>query len=323
MNRTDRLTGILLALRAGQQTAAELAARFDVSRRTILRDMDALGELGVPVIALPGAGGGFALPEDYWLPPLRLTGAEAAALLLGLAALGPAGASPFGEPRRTAEEKLRAVITADTLRQTDAALRHVAFDPGHAPAPLPVYVDALWTAIAADRWLRIAYRSARRRAEHDILPLRVVSSEGRWYVDAISRGARERRRYRIDRIDHLQPALTPPDADAIRRDADRTVPDYHDANNPELVFHVTDAGVVRAPDLFGASFTPRSLGTNRWEIRFPAPPAEIPFYARCVLTLGRDGRAVAPPELVERVRETAHQTLANHADADPESAAQR
>lgn len=314
MNRTDRLTGILLALRAGQRTAAELAARFAVSRRTILRDMDALGELGVPVIALPGAGGGFALPEDYWLPPLRLTGAEAAALLLGLAALGPAGGSPFGEPRRTAEEKLRAVIQADTLRQTDDALRHVAFDPGPTPAPLPRSLDALWTAIAADRWLRIAYRSARRRAEHDILPLRVVSAEGRWYVDAVSRAARERRRFRIDRIDHLQPALTPPDADAIRRDAETATPDYHAADHPELVFQVTDAGVVRTPDLFGAAMTPRSLGADRWEIRFRAPPAELPFYARCVLVLGGDGRAVAPPELVDAVRAAARQALADHGE---------
>ncbi len=57
MNRTGRLTGILLALRSGQRTAAQVADRFAVSRRTILRDLDALGELGVPVIATPGTGG--------------------------------------------------------------------------------------------------------------------------------------------------------------------------------------------------------------------------------------------------------------------------
>ncbi len=56
MTRTDRLTGIILALQNGRQTAAQLAARFEVSRRTILRDVDALGQIGVPVISIPRAG---------------------------------------------------------------------------------------------------------------------------------------------------------------------------------------------------------------------------------------------------------------------------
>jgi predicted DNA-binding transcriptional regulator YafY len=70
MNRTDRLTGIILALRGGRQTAAQLATRFEVSRRTILRDVAALGEIGVPVVGSSGAGGGFELADGYWLPPL-------------------------------------------------------------------------------------------------------------------------------------------------------------------------------------------------------------------------------------------------------------
>ena len=65
MNRTDRLTGIILALQRGRQTAAQLADRFEVSRRTILRDIDALAQIGVPVVSLPGAGGGLALAEGY------------------------------------------------------------------------------------------------------------------------------------------------------------------------------------------------------------------------------------------------------------------
>ena len=65
MTRTDRLTGIILALQGRRQTAAQLAERFEVSLRTILRDVDALSQIGVPIVALPGAGGGYGLTDEY------------------------------------------------------------------------------------------------------------------------------------------------------------------------------------------------------------------------------------------------------------------
>ena len=92
MNRTDRLTGIILALRGGRRTVQELADRFEVSRRTILRDIGALSEIGVPLITTAGTGGGVEIADGYWLAPLQLTAAEASALLLGLQAFGDAGA---------------------------------------------------------------------------------------------------------------------------------------------------------------------------------------------------------------------------------------
>ena len=119
MNRTDRLTGIILALRGGRRTAAELAARFEVSRRTILRDVAALGEIGVPVVAAPGAGGGLELADGYWLPPLQLSSDEATLLLLALGALGEATGSPFGEKRRTVEEKRRAALRPEVTREAE------------------------------------------------------------------------------------------------------------------------------------------------------------------------------------------------------------
>ncbi|CAA9577023.1 MAG: hypothetical protein AVDCRST_MAG33-3168 [uncultured Thermomicrobiales bacterium] len=312
MNRTDRLTGILLALRNGQRTSAQLAERFEVSRRTILRDLAALAEIGVPVIAVPGTGGGFALPEGYWLPPLRLSAAEATAVLLGLAALGPPAGSPFGEPRRTAEEKIRAIVHPDTLRATDAALRHVTFDLG-LTTPEAAHIAALQAAILSDQWLLVAYRSSRRTADHEVLPLRLVAAEGRWYVDAISRAARAHRRFRIDRIDHVRSIPTPPDADRIRADANTTTP-YDHADHPEVTLHLTDAGRVRAPDLLGIRLDPVALGSGEWEIRTRCPPSELAFFVRCVLTLGDDCRAAGGPELVALVQAAARRTLDRHTD---------
>src|SRR4051794_14553879 len=108
MNRSDRLTGILLALQGGRKTARQLSNRFEVSRRTILRDIDALSQIGVPVVALTGTGGGYEVAAGFWLPPMQLTVDEASLLLIALKGLGPAEGSPFGKGRLTVEEKLRA-----------------------------------------------------------------------------------------------------------------------------------------------------------------------------------------------------------------------
>ena len=82
MNRIDRLFAILLGLQHKRRIRAQdLARQFEVSKRTIYRDMSALNQMGVPLAALPGEG--FELVEGYYLPPLMFTEKEAVALLLG------------------------------------------------------------------------------------------------------------------------------------------------------------------------------------------------------------------------------------------------
>jgi hypothetical protein len=81
MNRTDRLLAIVLELQARKEVRAEdLAATFDVSKRTIYRDMLALAESSVPIVSIPGQG--YSLVEGYFLPPLAFNTDEAIMLLL-------------------------------------------------------------------------------------------------------------------------------------------------------------------------------------------------------------------------------------------------
>ncbi|MFL5694281.1 MAG: helix-turn-helix transcriptional regulator, partial [Ktedonobacteraceae bacterium] len=82
MNRTDRLLAIVLELQGkGRQRAEDLAATFETSKRTIYRDIQALGEAGVPLISIPGRG--YSLMKGYFLPPLSFSSDEATMLLLG------------------------------------------------------------------------------------------------------------------------------------------------------------------------------------------------------------------------------------------------
>lgn len=82
MNRVDRLFAILLNLQHKRRVRAQdLAREFEISKRTIYRDISALNQMGVPIVSLPGEG--FELVEGYYLPPLMFTEKEAVALVLG------------------------------------------------------------------------------------------------------------------------------------------------------------------------------------------------------------------------------------------------
>ena len=100
MNRTDRLYSLVEELRARAPrpvTAPDLARRFEVSIRTVERDIQALLEAGVPIWTERGRRGGYTLDPQTTLPPLNLTTREATAVVIALSALGT---SPFSEAGR-------------------------------------------------------------------------------------------------------------------------------------------------------------------------------------------------------------------------------
>src|SRR3954462_9821598 len=135
MNRFDRALGILLLLRSGScRSASELARRFEVSTRTIHRDIEALSQIGVPVYAERGRDGGFRLMEGYFLPPVMFTGEEAVSLLLAVTMLRTLRARPFTAGLETAEEKLLAAVPAPLHQALSEARRVIGAEPAPSDA---------------------------------------------------------------------------------------------------------------------------------------------------------------------------------------------
>ena len=83
MNRVDRLIAYLVMFQSRSLIRAQdLAAHFEISERTVYRDIDALSQVGVPIYGV--AGEGYRLMEGYYLPPVTFSPAEARALALAL-----------------------------------------------------------------------------------------------------------------------------------------------------------------------------------------------------------------------------------------------
>src|SRR5579883_1519584 len=109
MNKTDRLLAIVLELqRKGRLRAEDLARIFETSKRTIYRDILALCEAGVPIIAVPGQG--YALMEGYFLPPLSFTTEEATMLLLGSDVMAQNFDAQYRQAAQSASRKIEGVL---------------------------------------------------------------------------------------------------------------------------------------------------------------------------------------------------------------------
>lgn len=157
MNRTDRLLAIVLELqRKGQQRAEDLAVSFEVSIRTIYRDVQALSEAGVPIVAIQKKG--YSLSEGYFLPPLRFTTEEALILALGSEFMGYNFDRQYRTAAQAAYRKIDAVLSEE-LRQDIAYLTtNISF---FAANPLDErqleILRLLRTAIAEHRTVRFQY----------------------------------------------------------------------------------------------------------------------------------------------------------------------
>lgn len=111
--KIDRLIGIVtILLQTEKSTVPALAQRFEVSRRTIERDIDALCRAGVPLVTVQGYGGGVFIEPRYKLDKTLLSGPELAALVAGAAGVGSVSPAPLA---RSLAEKLGGSGTDDLL----------------------------------------------------------------------------------------------------------------------------------------------------------------------------------------------------------------
>jgi predicted DNA-binding transcriptional regulator YafY len=295
MNRMERLTAIVLLLQERPRNSEEIARTFEVSRRTVLRDVQALSEIGVPIIAREGAGGGYALPDDYALAPLPLTAHEAFLLLLALRPLAQLGQVPFGPARSTLAAKLQALLPRPMLPAVEQLLAAVdAPVPARAqPAP---FLDDLIAAAQAGRWICVSYRSAERLSTIHLLPRQVTLRGGLWYCHAYAHEAGEDRTYRVDRVR----ALAPPEAGFVPAPAPPRRA-YGDASHPEVVVTLTPRGAAALDTELDLDARPQPNPDGTLTVRFHCPPGELDWYARLFGGLGSEAVVQAPPALVQRL----------------------
>lgn len=159
-------------------SAERLATEFEVSVRTVKRDLDALENSGAPIWSRPGPGGGYGLASGASLPPVSLSPAQAVALM---AAVSAAPDAPYADLAAAGIQKIIDVLDPRTRARAEALAHRVWVST--PPASSRTIRSALEEAMAEQRVIRMRYTSGNgTTTTRNVEPVLFASTNGQWYL---------------------------------------------------------------------------------------------------------------------------------------------
>ena len=317
----SRLLSILMLLQArGRMTAPELAEHFEVSVRTIHRDIDQLSAAGIPVYAERGRDGGFRLMDGY---RTRLTGmTEAEAETLFLAGLpGPAAELGLADLMAAARLKLLAALPAGAQAERIASRLHLDpagwFRIAEAAPLLPEVARAVWNGLV----LRIRYRHAGETAWRKLTPLGLVLKAGVWYLVAQKGGS-----FRTYRVSNIAEAEARDEPCARRKNFDLAAHWAKASRAFEVGAYRERAKIRLSPrgyallELLGpyvveAAAQTVSAPDRQGRVTCTVPIESADFGIRELMRLGDDVEVLGPAVLRVQMRRTLKNTSARYSEA--------
>lgn len=209
MNRVDRLFGIVTLLQSRKYVSAErISEKFEISIRTVYRDIKAIGEAGIPVSFEPNKG--YFIIPGYFTPPVSFTLEEANALLLSQSLIGGFGDRSVQSTFDSALTKIKSV-----LRQVDK--EKVALLDERIKLQVPErlsfefeYLSAIQHAISERIQIKITYQSLKEeRLERIIEPIGLVFYAFSWHLIGYCQLRKDYRDFKVERIAELRKTMNP------------------------------------------------------------------------------------------------------------------
>lgn len=194
--KIDRLMGILtLLLQHEQLTAAQLAERFEVSKRTINRDIAALNRAGIPIVTQQGAKGGVRIIDTYKLEKTMFTRAELGAVLTGLSSLSSVAEN--GRYQRIIEK----FTGGKDLVPANPMLINLA---SHYRETLTPKIDCIENAISSNTSISFSYCNKEGERQITADPYLLVFQWANWYLIGLDHQNRQFRLFKLNRMDKLK-----------------------------------------------------------------------------------------------------------------------
>ena len=195
----DRLFGIIYALLGREKiTAEELADKFCVSKRTVLRDIDALSVAGIPIESARGKGGGISLSKGYVLDKANLTQDERNELLFSLQAIAATGR---GDTQRL-RDKLRGIFSCDSADWIE-----VDFSRWGNTLSDGKKFNTIKQAVLNCYALKFRYASSYgENSLREVYPLKMLFKGRDWYLQSYCLLKQDYRVFKINRMSHIEVA---------------------------------------------------------------------------------------------------------------------
>lgn len=296
--KIDRLIGILsVLLQEEKTTAPELAERFEVSRRTINRDIEDLCKAGIPILAVQGSGGGISIMDGYRMDRTILTSRDMQMILAGLRSLDSvSGTRYYGQLM----EKIQ-TGSSEFISGKDSILIDLS---SWYKASLTPKIDVILSSIENRKLLEFRYYSPSRESSRTIEPYYLVFKWSSWYVWGWCTTKEDFRLFKLNRMDSV--------AETDRSFVCRDVP-LPDLSN-EKIF----PGGIKVKALFSPEvkwrlieeFGPNSFtDTDDGKLLFTADYTDMDNLVSWILTFGDKAEVLEPVEARDLIRRNAEKTL--------------
>ena len=203
--KVDRLVSIIMILLDKKRIGAqELADMFEVSPRTIYRDIDAINMAGIPVRGASGVGGGFEIMQEYKVDKKVFSADDLSALLMGLSSLS---GMIRGDELVHALAKVKSFIPADRAKEIELKANQICIDlsPWMGNRNIQPYLETIQSALQENKLLSFEYiahhgNKTARTAE----PYQLVLKGNHWYLQGYCRVRSDFRLFRLSRMSNLQ-----------------------------------------------------------------------------------------------------------------------
>lgn len=201
--RLSRLTAILTLLQSKRLwTAREIAEKYNISVRTVYRDIRTLENSGIPIITEEGKG--YSLMQGYHLPPVMFTESEANAFITAEQLIIKNKDNSFIEHYKTAITKIKAVLHYAQKDKADLLAQRVFFRQNLENQKTSNYLMAIQSAITNFQLLTIEYHSLQEEtSKRTVEPFALYSTQDNWLLIAFCRLRADFRSFRLDRIQEL------------------------------------------------------------------------------------------------------------------------
>ncbi len=272
-------------------TARELAERFDVSVRTIQRDLDHLQAMGLPLYAEVGAQGGYRVLPNRILPPLQLTQQEALGLFLLLEWLEEVPDFPHGTIRARLADQYYGSLPDDVQDRIARMRQHIAFLQPNPKLAAPCTTQLLQAAVER-QLVRFVYRSRSGERVVEAYPIGIYSEHGCWYMPAWREG--KVLLYRVDRVREAETLEQRNEAIPALLTWLKTA---EEREGVEVTLAFTDFGVRLAET--DSAF--QGIAERQW--RGQVPEEELPFVARRLMSYGPEVVVLGPATLRSMIAE--------------------
>lgn len=299
--KIDRLIGILsVLLQKEKTTAPELADRFEVSKRTINRDIEDLCRAGIPIRTAQGIGGGISIMDGYRMDRTILTSRDMQMILAGLRSLDSvSGSSYYGQLM----EKIQAG-SSEFITGRDSILIDLSSWYRDSLAPK---IEIIQDAIGERRLIKFRYYAPSGESERTVEPYYLVFRWSSWYLWAWCLKRKDFRLFKLNRMDGVQ--IT--EKNFKCRDA--TMPDLSN----EKIF----PGGIKVKALFEADQKWRlveEFGTSCFtenddgRLLFTADYTDMENLITWILTFGDKAEVIEPEEVREKVRTAIEAMIKNY-----------